>query len=125
MYAGALINSVSAETIRVRFKPSTYLSVACEESSMSLPLLMRSRSISSVTAVMPSSSAQVGCSIITVRSVNINHCEVTRSDSFVNAEGVFAEDLLEYLVFEVEIGDSLGVGSWPWHAGPVGAEDHL
>src|SRR5215217_4060308 len=125
MYAGALISSVSAETIRVRFNPSTYLSVACEESSMSLPLLMRSRSISSVTAVMPSSSAQVGCSIITVRSVNINHCEVTRSDSFVNTEGVLVEDPLQCLAFEVEIGDNLGVGAWAWHAGPVGAEDHL
>src|SRR5215204_917484 len=125
MYAGALISSVSAETIRVRFKPSTYLSVACEESSMSLPLLMRSRSISSVTAVMPSSSAQVGCSIITVRSVNINHCEVTRSDSFVNTEGVLVEDPLQCPAFEVEICYSLGIGSRGRHTGPVGAEDHL
>jgi len=52
MYAGALISSVSAETMSVRFSPSMYLSVACSGSSMSLPLLILSRSASSLTAVL-------------------------------------------------------------------------
>jgi hypothetical protein len=51
MYAGALISSVSAETVSTRFNPSMYLSVAWEESSMSLPSLILPRSISSVTGI--------------------------------------------------------------------------
>src|SRR5436189_1371265 len=40
-YAGALISSVSAETVRMRLMPSRYVGDMCSRPSTSLPLLIR------------------------------------------------------------------------------------
>src|SRR5258708_26842611 len=47
-YAGALISSVSADTVRMRLMPSRYVGDMCSRPSTSLPLLMRWRVVASV-----------------------------------------------------------------------------
>src|SRR5215211_3419674 len=137
MYAGALMSSVSAETVSTRFKPSMYLSVACEVSSMSLPSLILSRSISSVTSVtlprfLHSSSHEYNCTVSQIQYLCLSSratCLVgpvyLHAFQFVDSAGVLVEDLREGVSFEAEVGDGLGVGFRAGDPGPVGAEDHL
>src|SRR5712691_8333968 len=47
-YAGALMSSVSAETVRMRLMPSRYVGDMCSRPSTSLPLLMRCSVVASV-----------------------------------------------------------------------------
>src|SRR6266540_6123285 len=58
-YAGALMSSVSADTVRMRLMPSRYVGDMCCRPSTSLPLLMRCSVASSVlssTAMLVTSS---------------------------------------------------------------------
>src|SRR5438105_6254100 len=62
-YAGALISSVSAETVRMRLMPSRYVGDMCSRPSISLPLLMRWRVVASgfiCTAMWVSSFWEMG-----------------------------------------------------------------
>src|SRR5215813_11079414 len=66
-YAGALMSSVSAETVRMRLMPSRYVGDMCSRPSTSRPLLMRW----SVVASLLSSTAIGGASSVGVREKGI------------------------------------------------------